>query len=293
MNHPFFSVIIPTYNRADTVGRSIESVLNQSFHDFEIIVVDDGSEDNSRQFMERSYYHKVKYVYQDNKGVCAARNHGAALANGRFLIFLDSDDWLGDNTLHAFHNALEHGTAKLVLGSMRWYDAAGKIVKERLPERRGAYYTQGLTGSFAILKSFFFGIGGYDENLFYSENTDLFWRIQFNKDTDLSTYTVCKNGGVCIVKEERSVRKARYSEKKYLSVKYFMGKHENYLNNNLRHFKNFKRILAISALQNNHVGEARLCFKDVLMKTPFSLRSHLNYYFVLLMPRLARLYYGR
>jgi glycosyltransferase involved in cell wall biosynthesis len=88
------SVIIPTYNRAYDVIRAIKSVLAQTYNNYEIIVVDDGSTDETRRVL-RPYSHCINYFYQDNAGPAAARNKGINLAAGEWLAFLDSDDtWL-------------------------------------------------------------------------------------------------------------------------------------------------------------------------------------------------------
>lgn len=90
------SVIIPTYNREKFIGKAIDSVLNQSFTDYEIIVIDDGSTDNTNDVL-KGYGDKIKYCYQENSGVSAARNLGIKAAKGEWVAFLDSDDeWKKD-----------------------------------------------------------------------------------------------------------------------------------------------------------------------------------------------------
>jgi len=90
------SVIIPTYNRAGIIGDTIRSVLNQTYDQFEIIVVDDGSSDNTRQVLEKFNDQRIRYFWYANSGLPAvARNRGLALARGEFIAFVDSDDiWL-------------------------------------------------------------------------------------------------------------------------------------------------------------------------------------------------------
>jgi glycosyltransferase involved in cell wall biosynthesis len=91
---PLFSVVIPTYNRAACVGRAIDSVLHQTFQDYELIVVDDGSTDDTGEVVRR-YGDRVMLVSQPNRGVSAARNAGISRAAGEWVAFLDSDDeWL-------------------------------------------------------------------------------------------------------------------------------------------------------------------------------------------------------
>jgi glycosyltransferase involved in cell wall biosynthesis len=93
---PLVSVVIPTYNRAFFVTKAIDSVLNQTFVDYEVIVVDDGSSDNTSKTLKQ-YQDKIKYIYQNNSGVSAARNTGIAVACGKWVAFLDSDDeWRED-----------------------------------------------------------------------------------------------------------------------------------------------------------------------------------------------------
>src|SRR4030065_2324353 len=92
------SVIIPTYNRANFLKKAIKSVLHQTFKDFELIVVDDGSSDNTKEIVSRFIKDgaKIKYIYQKNSGGTSnPRNVGIAHASGYYLAFLDSDDqWL-------------------------------------------------------------------------------------------------------------------------------------------------------------------------------------------------------
>jgi glycosyltransferase involved in cell wall biosynthesis len=113
---PKFSVIIPTFNRENFVTKAIGSVLAQSINDYEIIVIDDGSTDNTYKALE-PYLKRIQYVYQENKGVSAARNAGIKLAKGEWIAFLDSDDeWLEDylliqmNHTEEFPHAIAHIT---------------------------------------------------------------------------------------------------------------------------------------------------------------------------------------
>jgi len=106
---PAVSVILPTYNRARTLGRAILSVLNQTYQDFELLVIDDASTDDTSELIHSIDDPRIRYIrHQDNHGAGAARNSGIKAAKGRFVAFQDSDDqWLPEslekrvNKLHA------------------------------------------------------------------------------------------------------------------------------------------------------------------------------------------------
>ena len=94
MTTPTVSVIIPAYNRAHLVVEALESVFAQTYADFEVIVVDDGSTDDTRNVL-KSYLNRIRYIWQENQGISGARNKGILLSQGRYIAFLDSDDrWL-------------------------------------------------------------------------------------------------------------------------------------------------------------------------------------------------------
>ncbi len=89
---PFFSVIIPLYNKADYISECLESALNQSFDDYEIVIVNDGSTDSSVAKVESFTSTKIKLFHQDNLGASNARNNAASFAKGTYIAFLDADD---------------------------------------------------------------------------------------------------------------------------------------------------------------------------------------------------------
>jgi glycosyltransferase involved in cell wall biosynthesis len=113
---PLVSVIIPTYNRAGCIGEAVESALNQTYKDFEIIVVDDGSTDNTKEVLEPCL-DRIRYLYQNNAGVSAARNLGIQEASGQWVAFLDSDDvWMPEKL--AVQMSFVHKHPQVVLHSV-------------------------------------------------------------------------------------------------------------------------------------------------------------------------------
>lgn len=104
---PFFSIIIPTYNRAGLIGTAIESVINQKFKSWELIIVDDGSTDNTKGVVRSYKNENISYYYQENAEKSIARNNGFGHSDGQYICFLDSDDWYLDNHLEVLHDAIE------------------------------------------------------------------------------------------------------------------------------------------------------------------------------------------
>ncbi len=117
MHAPFFSVVIPLYNRAHLVEQTIQSVRDQDFTDFEIIVVDDGSRDHPQPVVDAIGDPRIRFIRQDNAGGGAARNRGIEAARGRYIAFLDSDDLFLPGKLSIMAAALAQDDGQSVLYS--------------------------------------------------------------------------------------------------------------------------------------------------------------------------------
>jgi hypothetical protein len=127
-----FSVIIPVYNGAATLARALDSVLAQSYPAHEIIVVDDGSTDQTSS-VASGYADQIHYVYQPNSGVSAARNYGVQIANGEWLAFLDADDWFYPDRLrlHAEWIA-EDRTLDFLTGDQEYRRPNGTLIRRSM-----------------------------------------------------------------------------------------------------------------------------------------------------------------
>ncbi|MBI9067998.1 MAG: glycosyltransferase family 2 protein [Salinivirgaceae bacterium] len=107
MSKPFFSIIIPAFNRAYILTQTIESVLLQTFNDFELIVVDDGSTDNTKEVVQNILDSRLTYIYQHNAERSVARNNGIRNSKGKYICFLDSDDWYENNHLQTLFDRIK------------------------------------------------------------------------------------------------------------------------------------------------------------------------------------------
>ena len=181
--NPLVSVIIPTYNRGWILKEAIESVLNQDYDAFELIVVNDGSTDDSRDLL--AGFDNITVLEQPNQGVSAARNKGVAHAKGSFIAFLDSDDvWL-PRKLAVQVDFFQQNPKALVCQTQETWVRKGRRVNpgRRHQKQSGMFFDRSLAlclvspSAVIIKKSFFDEIGGFDESLLACEDYDLWLRI--------------------------------------------------------------------------------------------------------------------
>ena len=142
---PLISIGVSTYNRKDYLKLSLDSLLNQTYPNCEIIVVDDGSADNTGE-MVKALYPQVKYVYQANAGDAAAKNHAAQLAQGEYIVFNDSDDLFLPDAVERLYNAVKDKEKSAIsYGTYITIDPDGR---ELPTKRKAAIYPSGkITGN--------------------------------------------------------------------------------------------------------------------------------------------------
>jgi glycosyltransferase involved in cell wall biosynthesis len=189
MSAPFFSVVIPVYNREKLVQRAIESVLAQEQEDYELIVVDDGSTDGTREAV-RSYGEKVRLFEQENAGPGVARNRGIQEARGEYVTFLDSDDQWLPWTLATFDRAIhQHDRPAFVVGThvgLELEDSTEEVERTAYRDRRWPDYYAAVSDEFiwvrppsvAIRKDVLHEVGGFSpKRMINGEDTDLWLKL--------------------------------------------------------------------------------------------------------------------
>ncbi|MDX1708099.1 MAG: glycosyltransferase [Desulfobacterales bacterium] len=202
-NKPLVSVIIPTYNRDWIVGEAIDSALAQDFSNYELIVVDDGSDDRTPQILA-AYGDKITVLRQPNRGVSAARNRGVAAAAGSLIAFLDSDDlWLPHKLSAQVRFFADHPDAVINQTQERWVRNGVRVnPKKRHLKFSGMIFDRSLAlclvspSAVMIKKSLLDTVGGFDEDLPACEDYDLWLRISRQYPVHLiDTPLIVKRGG--------------------------------------------------------------------------------------------------
>lgn len=185
-NVPIISVVVPVYNGATTVKETIESVLQQTYQNFEIIVINDGSQDDTLAIVNSIQDHRIKVFSYPNAGLSASRNRGFARACGEFIAFLDADDlWIKDK-LEAQLTALQQNPNAAVAYSWTDHiDEQGQFLRPAsYTSYQGNIYARLLVGNFLacgsnilIRTQVLHQVGGFDESLNSAEDWDMWLRL--------------------------------------------------------------------------------------------------------------------
>lgn len=196
------SVILPTYNRASLIGASIQSVLLQTYKNFELIIVDDGSTDETAKVVRSYSDPRIRYVRQENKGRSNARNHALALAKGKYITFLDSDDlYLPEKIELQVAYLSEHPETSMVYTSAYCIDEQGGMLGEKYIASVSGYIYDQIAffrpvtitlPTVMTYKSVMDDVSGFDECMHRFEDTDMWRRISKKYRIDAMPEFTCR-----------------------------------------------------------------------------------------------------
>ncbi|HEU5208743.1 MAG TPA: glycosyltransferase [Longimicrobiales bacterium] len=287
---PAFSVVIPAYNRAHLLPRAIGSVLAQTMPDLELIIVDDGSTDDTRALVEAITDPRVRYVHQQNAGAAAARNHGARLAQGTYITFLDSDDEARPHWLATLRTALEQAGADVVCcGLEKHGDEAG--VRTRVPEDMGPMFdhvtgrfTNG--GVFALRRSVFEEVGGYADSLRSGQHTELAMRlIPLVRRRGYVLHSI--PDALVHVHVHEGPRIRGNPESIYLGSSYTLRAHRDLFRRDPTHHAKYQAIAGVNALRIGRLRDSRRHFVQAVLADPVRL-EHWSRLLLSLAPSAAK-----
>jgi len=194
---PLISVVIPAYNAANFLPQVIQSVLDQSYANWELLIIDDGSKDNTKEVVNDFCQSdsRVNLVSKENGGVSVARNLGAELAKGELIAFLDSDDlWLKDKLKSHIEYMAAHPNVGASFSRVELIESDGKTTRKTTNNIVDKLQPQDLfygnptvtTSNLVIRKSVFQELNGFDESMQYNEDIDLLFRLSFQKNWEIT-----------------------------------------------------------------------------------------------------------
>ncbi len=303
-----FSVIIPTYNRASFITKAVDSILRQSFNDYEVVVVDDGSTDTTRQALQQ-YGKRITIVDQANSGVSAARNAGIAKANGKWITFLDSDDEWKENYLA---RQLEHirsnpNVIAFITNAINIHPGGASqthfknpilkrfdgrtFVRIKRPFRAIMNHPHWYLQSMVVRRDILLRTGLFDTSLTMAEDLDLIARLAlegefgFNKEVLVKIYRRTEP-----ISNLASARESKHA------YKFFEKVFENLRRDRRLRFMERLTLAKVSSANQRQLGnlllaqadapQARGFYKQALITYP-SLRSLIKYLVSLLPSRFA------
>jgi glycosyltransferase involved in cell wall biosynthesis len=281
--HPFFSVIIPTYNRAHLLPRAIKSVIAQTFTSFELIIVDDGSTDQTENVVRQFADNRIRYITQENKGRCAARNAGIAVAVADYITFLDSDDEADPEWLNSMAEACSDSNCGIVccgrtaivnrehLGK-RQFVQLPRLLNEMYENQPGLF----LPGTFVVRASVLHAAGGYIDGISYGENSELALRlIPTCLSQGKQVLTIHKP--LVFFHTTRPFGGSKDFQERLESAELILQLHgEKYRSRNPRAYANHCGIAGVNAARLGLNGKARKLFWLSIRSDPFRLKHYVR-----------------
>jgi len=275
------TIIIPTYNRADVLQRSIDSALNQDFPDIEIIVVDDCSSDHTPTVMSKYESKKLRFIQlEKNRGANAARNTGVKQAAGNYIMFLDSDDKLHPQCVRETINMFKQASNRCG-GIFTSYQEINKgvVKKVSIPKKRITFediidgnIIGGFTGKL-FPRDVFKRVGYLDEQLQESQDYDFYLRV-------LEWYDMIGVNKVLYNWYRRDDRLWDQLDGTIDTQRYFLEKHGKNLSTDEK-IRRYNRI-GYTSIKNGRRKEASIAFKNGLFENPYKI-SNVYLYIISLM----------
>lgn len=242
-------------------------------------MADDGSSDDTREVVERlaEADPRLRYTYQENKGAGDARNLGASQAAGKFVTFLDSDDEVLPGWLASFHQAFCHRDAAVVCCGIRYVDAQGVAVRQRLPGSVGSGLPilQGLyrSGTFALGKIAFDKTGGYASGLPSNQHSELRCRLELESRRTGWT-TTCLSNVMVLAHDHDGPRIRRNSAGIYQSARFVLERHGKLLRKTPEAYASWCSACAGAAARLRDHREARRWWREAIFARPGNIRNY-------------------
>lgn len=278
-NSPMVSVIIPTYNRAELVGRAIQSVLAQTFDDWELIVVDDASTDNTEKVVSSFTDTRIRYhQHNTNRGGSDARNTGIRNSKGQFIAFLDSDDkWLEDKLYQQVMTMKEAPSKVGLVYTGMVHVRKNKARRKVKPIHEGDITKElivknsvGSCSCVLVRKKVFERVGYFDTNMPSRQDIDMWFRI--SKHYDIVYIEKCSS---IIFKEKNRSRISTNKDARCRGYLRFYNKHKDVISKSNKYSKYMNKLgLMIGSCTSKKKSE-RVCYKKSISSSPFAAKAYL------------------
>lgn len=272
------SVVIPTYNRSNVLSRAIESVLNQSYSNFELIIVDDGSTDGTKELVSQYSDSRIRFVeFGSNKGANAARNEGIRKSNGKYISFLDSDDEFTSDHLENAVSCLKQSPRsvkgvytsqkKYIDGSFHSSSVAKKVLNS--PKQIIRSYSANGFSSFTFLSGVFDKVGLLDEELVAYQDMEFLIRfLQYHELYPISNFLV-----------KYDIHDGQISsdpDRRLSALDQLITKHKKTIKESNTGYLHYSR--AFQYVEKNNMNKAKVEFAAAIKRDPIKFRYYFQFF---------------
>ena len=284
---PEFSVVISTYNRAAVLPLAIDSVLAQELDDFEVLVVDDGSTDQTRQVVTSITDARVGYVHQPNAGPSAARNAGVSRSSGRFVAFLDDDDQVLPKWLQSLAFALDGNAAVASCGQIV-IDSSGRRTRTLFPKPLGPVFDDhvGLFvgATYVVSRDAFDAAGGFNDELHSLTHTSLALRLLPLCSAEGWPVRSIGEPLVCHLDRPPAERLRNAPDRLLAGCTHLLDHHGEQLARSPEYLSNFCATAGVAAARLGDYRAARRFFARALRAAPWVWRHYARFLVALVPP---------
>lgn len=263
---PKYSIIIPTFNDSARISRAVNSVIRQRVEDWELIIVDDGSTDDTSETVKPFLKdHRINYTKKLNAGVAAARNTGFKKSKGKYIVFLDSDDEVKPQLLSDYERKI---ISELDIGIVSCGLITGS--EEKFPSinpRISKFKYLNIPGSFCIKSEVLLNCGSYDENLKQSENWEMMARaLEYCDKCNLKvvSFDTCN----LLYHHQKTPAQTKIRDLYRAEATYYLA--QKYAVNGVLHFKRDEFLIsaAVNFTRAGEIEKAGEIFQEIVLKNP-------------------------
>lgn len=301
-DRPLLAVIVPTYNRADIVQGCLRSVLAQEFDDFEVVVVNDGSTDATRDVLARVHHPRLRVVHQENAGLSTARNVGVEHASATYVTFLDDDDRVDRRWLSGFANAISAEQASIVCCGAHLVDEDDVVVSTRRPRRLSAPFDHVtglfLAGTFAMRRDIFQEVGGFAPELPSRHTTDFLFRLLGRSRERGWTVSSVPDPLVQITRPGKRRRDGQWvprrlgelPDRRYQGILRIIEQYGGMLESNPGRMASYLAVAAVAAARSGDLPSARRCLFRAIRVQPHAVMNYARLALALVPPAARRVW---
>ncbi|RYD56670.1 MAG: glycosyltransferase family 2 protein [Sphingobacteriales bacterium] len=255
------SVVVPTHNRAHLISRTVVSIQQQTYTDWELLIVDDGSTDNTKQVVEGLLSDKrIRYIQKENSGAAESRNVGVRNASSELITFLDSDDEAEPQWLEKMFALIgKDEKVPCAFCGLSIHDEHGNKTDAKVPTKKGPLFQYEVcrftnAGIFIMRKKYFDAVGGYDSKLRANQHTELGIRlIQYFKKHGLETKYILDT--LIRINIHTGPRIRTNNKAKYEGTKRLFFKHKNLILKDEKSKKDVTKVLLYLAIKFKNVKD--------------------------------------